>query len=85
MAQHFSFLHPTYTITDPHLSHEFHQLIQITKLEQTRLHIPESALLAVDDLEEPEIINEESNGQLGGSTKCKWGNSSIATMKQRKE
>ena len=79
------FSHPTYTITDPCLSHGFHWLIQITKLEQTQLHIPESALLAVDDLEEPEIINKESNVQLGGSTECKWGNSSIATMKWRKE
>jgi len=35
MDQHFSFSHSTYTISDPCLSHEFHQSIQITKLGQT--------------------------------------------------
>ena len=81
MAQHFSFSHLTYTISDPCLSHEFRQSIQITKLEQTQLHIPESALLAADDLEEPRIVNEEGSTSI----KRKQGNSSIATMKRRKE
>jgi len=81
MAQHFSFSHPTYISSDPCLSCEFHQSIQITKREQTWRHIPESALLAADDLEEPKIVNEEGSTSI----KWNWGNSSIATMKRRKE